>query len=133
MDFEKSLTYNIFQTKKEKSKIIFYFTVMVLINVKYTYLSWSKLINFQLTNHLTVRLKNYVSIIKLIGIIDKLALATLALYKLLKIFLACFTYLPGHANLSLILFFSFFNPIFIEDRILKPKVLGTYYKSKNKK
>lgn len=39
MDFEKSLTYNILQTKKEKPKIIFYFTVMVLINVKYTYLS----------------------------------------------------------------------------------------------
>lgn len=38
-DFEKSLTYNILQTKKEKPKIIFYFTVFVLINVKYTYLS----------------------------------------------------------------------------------------------
>lgn len=39
MDFEKSLTYNIPQTKKEKPKIILYFTVFVLINVKYTYLS----------------------------------------------------------------------------------------------
>lgn len=30
MDFEKSLTYNVLQTKKDKLKIIFYFTVFVL-------------------------------------------------------------------------------------------------------